>query len=386
MAWPTEALADLCSINIGRTPSRAESAYWGPGYPWLSIADMNQGRDLQRTKEQITPLAATKVMVAPTPSGTVMLSFKLSIGKVGISSIPLYTNEAIASLPILDSNKLLADYLYWALRSIDFSNDTDRAAMGQTLNKAKLRQISVPVPPIDSQRRIVDVLDRAEGLRIKQRFATTHLGDLAESVFIDMFSGGTWPTVAMRDVSSLITKGTTPTSVGLKFETEGVPFLRVQDLVAGVAVPVATTLHISKESHQILKRSKIASGDVLVSIAGTIGRIATVPDGLPEMNCNQAVAIVRPTPNLDSVFAANWLRTDDAKRQMKSGAVTATIANLSLQQVGGLQIPHPPVALQHAFAEQVARIETIAATQHERALELGSLFDSLQHRAFAGRL
>src|SRR6266480_8059283 len=133
-AWQTRLLSDVCEINIGRTPSRSEPAYWGQGQPWLSIADMSQGRELRSTKEHITSLAADTVMGPIVPPGTVALSFKLSIGKVGIIRIPMYTNEAIATLPIRSAGVLDADFLQWALRTINLTAETDDAAMGKTLN------------------------------------------------------------------------------------------------------------------------------------------------------------------------------------------------------------------------------------------------------------
>ncbi|WP_040716875.1 restriction endonuclease subunit S, partial [Nocardia veterana] len=147
MRWPTCSLDELCEINIGRTPSRNEPGYWGPGSPWLSISDMNQGKLLTRTKEQITASAAHKLMGDPIAPGTVVLSFKLSIGKVGIVAAPMYSNEAIAALPIRDHTRLLPEYLYWTLRTVDLQRETDDAVMGKTLNKKKLARIQVPVPP-----------------------------------------------------------------------------------------------------------------------------------------------------------------------------------------------------------------------------------------------
>ena len=139
--WRQQSLGELCEINIGRTPARETPSYWGPGFPWLSIADMNQGREMCVTKETVTSEAVGDCNLRPVDPGTVLLSFKLSVGKVGIAGVPLFTNEAIAALPIRMSDHLSRDYLYWAMRSVDFYAGTDRAAKGLTLNKAKLTEI-----------------------------------------------------------------------------------------------------------------------------------------------------------------------------------------------------------------------------------------------------
>ncbi len=103
----------------------------------------------------------------------------------------------------------------------------------------------------------------------------------------------------LGSLTSLITKGTTPTSVGYFFADSGVPFLRVQNISGGQVNFEADTLFIDDKTHAALKRSQIRPGDVLVTIAGTIGRAGVVPENVSELNCNQAVAIIRTTKSLD---------------------------------------------------------------------------------------
>lgn len=141
----TVPLAELCEINVGRTPARANPDFWGPGEPWLSIADMNQGLFMRTTKETITPAGAEAgKKVQP---GTVLLSFKLSIGKVAIAQMPLYTNEAIAALPVKDPSRIDPRFLLRALQAMDLAEDSNRAAMGATLNKARLQGVRVRSRP-----------------------------------------------------------------------------------------------------------------------------------------------------------------------------------------------------------------------------------------------
>lgn len=164
------SLGELCDVQIGKTPRRAEKKYWGGDCPWLAISDMNQGRWLRGTKECITPLAVEEQNCRLVPAGTVLLSFKLSIGKVGITARPMYTNEAIAQLPIVDS-RVSRDFLYWALKTIPLTAEADLAAKGATLNKAKLQRLAIPVPAPETQAQIVQVLNDAEVLLDTQRRA-----------------------------------------------------------------------------------------------------------------------------------------------------------------------------------------------------------------------
>ena len=79
--WPMVKLGEVCSISIGKTPARKEPRYWGEGLPWLSIKDMNQGSLILKTTESISQIALDELKITPYSVGTVLFSFKLSIGK-----------------------------------------------------------------------------------------------------------------------------------------------------------------------------------------------------------------------------------------------------------------------------------------------------------------
>jgi type I restriction enzyme, S subunit len=215
-----ERLGSLCDIAIGRTPSRARSEYWGPGAPWLSVADMNQGRDLVTTTETITDRALQDARYQQVVPGTVLLSFKLSIGKVGIARTRMYTNEAIAHLPIRDESRIRADYLYWALKTTDLMPGADRAAMGATLNMAKLREIRIPLPPTKDQQSITEILDRVDTLMAKRRAALAQFDELVQAIFLDLFGDPVrnlpgWPTLRLQDTLSMpLRNGLSPSHAG----------------------------------------------------------------------------------------------------------------------------------------------------------------------------
>ncbi len=187
MSWPLVKLSDVCQINIGKTPSRANSNYWGKGHPWLSIRDMSQGIELYHTKEEITELGVKESNIKLVSKGTVLFSFKLSIGKIGIAQRDMYTNEAIAALPIKNRKVLCEGYLVYALSKIQVGNTTDRAVMGMTLNKKKLENIKIALPPLNEQKRIAAILDKADAVRRKRQQAIELNEQLLRSIFWDMF-------------------------------------------------------------------------------------------------------------------------------------------------------------------------------------------------------
>jgi type I restriction enzyme S subunit len=180
--------------------------------------------------------------------------------------------------------------------------------------------------------------------------------------------------VSLRDHCELITKGTTPTTLGKAFVDSGIPFLRVQNLQDWKVV-LDDVLYIDKETDRMLARSRIKPNDVLISIAGTIGRSAVVPRDAGDLNCNQAVAIVRLKDSIDIRYLLHWLNTRDASAQMTGTKVTGTIANLSLTSVGNLRVPLPPLEEQTRIAEVLDRAD---ALRQKRRLAIEKLHILIQ--------
>ncbi len=178
-------LSELLDISIGRTPSRNEPAYWGKGHRWVSIRDLN-AKTVTETKEQITDLAMKEARCKIVKKGTLLFSFKLTIGKMAFAGCDLFTNEAIAAFSIKDEGKLDSEFLYYALQSATFGG-SNQAVMGKTLNSKSLAEIEIPFPSIGDQKRIAHMLGKVEGLIAQRKQHLQQLDDLLKSVFLDMF-------------------------------------------------------------------------------------------------------------------------------------------------------------------------------------------------------
>lgn len=150
--WEVKTLGSICEISMGRTPPRLNQAYWGRGHVWLSIADMHS-KVVSYSKEEITDLAAATMSVIP--KGTLLMSFKLSIGRLCFAGCDLYTNEAICSFNNPQAN---ASYLYYALSRTDFSLYGKQAVKGYTLNKESLKLVEVRLPSQAEQAAIAAIL------------------------------------------------------------------------------------------------------------------------------------------------------------------------------------------------------------------------------------
>lgn len=291
-----------------------------------------------------------------------------------------------------DTNRLEPKYLArWLQHEADrgYFAAKCRAWVNQaTFDQKMLVDLRIPLPTLVEQRRIVAILDAADELRATRRRALEKLETLDQAIFADTFGDGreTYDLVELGPLTTTITKGTTPTSVGFEFTDAGVPFVRVQDLASGTVAWQSIDLYVAKETSAALPRSILKPRDVLISIAGTVGRCAIVPDDAPELNCNQAVALVRVGDALDPIYLHSWLGTAHAQEQMTGSRVTGTISNLSLSRIGQLRLPVPPIEEQELFASRVQVVAIERRRLARSAAAMDRLLDSLKHRAFAGEL
>jgi type I restriction enzyme S subunit len=176
-----------------------------------------------------------------------------------------------------------------------------------------------------------------------------------------------WPVKKLNELSDVITKGTTPTSLGFSYKSSGVRFLRAQNINYGKVNFFADDLYIDEDTHKALARSQIVNGDLLVSIAGSIGRSGIVLSNNESLNCNQAVAIVRLKKDVNEKYISHALSSQYVKDQIVNSTVTGVISNLSLSQLGNLKIPLPPLAEQQRIAALLDTAERIL-TQRELAI------------------
>ena len=171
MVYPVANLGDIATIEIGGTPLRANKAFYANGTNvWVSVSELN-GNVIADSRERITDEAVRKSSVKLVKAGSVLMSFKLSIGKCALAGVDLYTNEAVAAINSRDPTTVLNKYIYYVLQTTDFATYGKGSIGNGSMNKKTLAQIPIIVPPVPIQESIIASLDelyrrKEEALRI----------------------------------------------------------------------------------------------------------------------------------------------------------------------------------------------------------------------------
>ena len=388
-------LNTLCDINIGKTPSRSKQEYWGSGRKWISIADI-KSTYITDTKEQITSLGIDQSKIKLVPKDTVIMSFKLTVGKVAITAEDMYTNEAIASFPIKDNSKLYTKYLYYCLQTLNLMSATDRAVMGATLNKAKLNEIKIPYVDYDQQIKIANILDQAQELIDKRKAQIEALDELIQSVFYDMFGDlrinphGYKVLKLSQLVSekSDIVDGPFGSSVNTKtdyIEDGEIPVIRTKN-VKMLDFSVEDLKFMTREKYETVKRSQVLPGDIILTKVGTIGNVCIFPNIYPEAvlsttgSCRIRVNNNVVNPKYLVIYLMLY------KPVLLEIASTGVQSFLNMNHVKNIDILLPDKEKQNLYVQKVSNIEKQKELLNESLVELENNFNSLMQRAFKGEL
>ena len=257
-----------------------------------------------------------------------------------------------------DENVLQQRYLLIEMQSDRFwkwAEENKSGSVNYLINYCTLDSYEFDLPPIEEQRALAEKLWAANDLKEKYQHLLAATDEMLKAKFREMFGdcddGAGYPIRRIVDFAELVTKGTTPTSVGFQFEPSGVRFVKAENITDEGEFLAPQMMHISHECHNKLRRSQLQAGDYLFTIAGVIGRVAIVPESMLPANTNQAICILRmkDVPELNKDFFKIILRSEYVRSQCEGKQKQTAQANISLTDVNNLLIPFPPIGLQREF-------------------------------------
>lgn len=376
-------LGDVFNLQMGKTPTRANSAYWTDGTnDWVSIADLSgYEKYVEGTKEKITDLAVQESGIKKVPANTVIMSFKLSLGKTAITKEPVYTNEAIMAFLPSGKYDICPDYFFHLFSGKDWSDGTNRAVMGATLNKATLSNIEVDVSPLEEQRRIAAVLDKVTDLIAQRRAQLDKLDLLVKSRFVEMFgdiniNNKSWDTQSLGSLCNIV-RGGSPRPIE-QYLGGNIPWIKIGDATEGDDIYLHTTKdHIIPEG---IKKSRfINAGSLIFANCGVslgFARIITfdgcIHDGW--------LALQDIDSKINKIFLLQCL--NQMTEYFRKIAPTGTQPNLNTSIMKAHQQIIPPLKSQNEYVDFLQHVINLKSYTTIGIKKLQDLKSALMQRYF----
>lgn len=298
---------------------------------------------------------------------------------------------------VFRSDRVHAQYLRHVLVADPFHAQymNTVSGVGGSLLRARpahVARITIPLPSLPEQRRIAEILDKADALRAKRRAALAQLDTLTQSIFLDMFGDPAtnpmrWPVSRVGAVAKQIRGVTYSKEEASKEPREGyLPILRAGNISDG-EIQMDDLVFVPAErvaGEQLLRRN-----DVLIAASSgsldVVGKAARVRDDL-KAGFGAFCKALRPGSEVDPTFFAAFFRTRHYRLRISELAAGININNLRSEHLDNFPLPNPPTERQGVYATIAAAIASCRESHRDSLSLLDSLFASLQHRAFGGEL
>lgn len=383
---------EVFDLSLGRTPSRGVDSYWNGTHTWVSIADMSCGKYISESKEYITDKALVETNIPIVKKGTVIMSFKLSIGRVCIADTDLYTNEAIMAFVPKPQYKILSEYLYYYLMCYRWNNSNE-VVLGFTLNKKTISQSIVSIPPLAEQERIVEILDREfekiDALKANAERNLQYTKDLLKQSQNTVYNN-----IETNPLDSMVT-----IINGYAFKSEDFsktnPIKAVKITNVGVGIFIET-IDTNLPQNLLLDKQDytVHTGDIVFALTRTIIaaglKVAIVPETYNCALLNQRVAALRIDDDIQRKYLYNYFQTATVKEYVLKKVNTLMQPNLSIKDLKAMPIPYCDRAEMEQIVARLDKLKENCQALEENYKKTIALCDDMKQallrQAFNGKL
>ena len=380
-------ISDVFDLQMGKTPSRKNPLYWRDGnHDWVSIADLGSfGKYVGKTKERINDFAVKESGIKLTPANTVLMSFKLSLGKTSITTEPVYTNEAIMAFINKGLYPVDTSFMYHQCRSKDWAAGTNAAVMGKTLNKRTLGQSVIFLPSLEEQEDIAAKLDFIDEQLQKAKDVLHELDSLVKSRFVEMFGDfACYETKPLIKCVDCIEAGKSPKCLAFSRKMAEPGVLKLSAISSGVycenenkALPRSVSLTIDKVVH---------ANDILLSRKNTpelVGRSVLVKHTDGNIMFPDIIFRMHPLSPINAMYLS-YLLAGPLLHSIQSLAhgSAKSMSNIPKSELAKLSIPIPALNLQNEFANFASQVDKSRFVAQQQIEKLQLLYDSLAQEYF----
>lgn len=376
--WEIKKLGEVCDIVGGSTPKTGEPSYWDGVHYWITPAELDGSKYISSTSRTITDEGVKSAHLQLLPSGTVLLSSRAPIGKVAITTTPMYCNQGFKNL--VCSNMLYNEFAYWFLYyNTEYLNSLGTGATFKEISKRVVEQIPIPIPPREEQERIVEELDCLSGVIEKKREQLRELDALAQSIFYTMFGDPItnekgWEVKKLLDAVSI----DCPISYGIVQPMDdvegGIPIVRPIDLV-DTFVRKDNLKRTSVDISNAYKRTILRGDEILMCVRGTTGVVSMASDELK--GCNTTRGIVPLFfDNINRWFVYYLIKQPSMQCLIAENTYGIALKQINIKELRLLPIITPPLAHQQEFADKIEAIEKQKALIKQSITQTEELFNA----------
>jgi type I restriction enzyme, S subunit len=392
--WETKPLGELCDVIGGGTPSKDRPDYYGGNIPWATVRDM-RADIITSTEHSITSEAVQASATNIIPAGNVVIATRVGLGKVCLLAQDTAVNQDLRGIVPKSNKEIDIAFLFAWFKSI--SEQIIAEGTGATVQGVKLpfiKGLSVPVPTMEEQRRIVTLLDEAftdiatakanveKNLQNAGELFNSHL----DAIVVHAQKNG--EIVALSELATDITDGDhmPPPKV-----ENGLPFITIGNIDKQTrTIDFSDTFKVPREYFDGLKANKKPiRGDVLYTVTGSFGIPVLVEDDA-EFCFQRHIGLIRPKADVDSTWLHYLLQSPQVFNQAADGATGTAQKTVSLKVLRNLQVPRISPKDQLAHVETLRSVETecrrLESIYRQKLTALDDLKKSLLHQAFSGQL
>ena len=379
-------LKDIFDLQMGKTPSRNNIEYWNTEeHKWISIADLTKtGKYISETKECLSDCAIDDSGIKVIPANTVVMSFKLSIGKTAITAEDMYSNEAIMAFHDKHVAEILPEYIYYMFKYKNWDEGSNKAVMGKTLNKATLSEVEIDICSLEEQREIVKLLDKMMTVLGSRETELSLLDNLIKARFVELFGDPVlnpheWAKPELSDLADLKIGPFGSLLHKEDYIEGGHPLVNPSHIVDG-RITIDPKLTVSDEKYEELSAYQLKVGDVVMGRRGEMGRCAVVEE--EGLLCGTGSLLIRPKGRVTADYIQKIISYPTFKKTIEDMAVGQTMPNLNVPIVSGFRIISPPIEVQNSYYDFVDQVDKSKVAVQKALDETKLLFDSLMQQYF----
>ncbi|MCE4935198.1 restriction endonuclease subunit S [Aliivibrio fischeri] len=367
MSWPIEKLGSLVSIKGGGTPSKKVEEYWNGNIPWASVKDL-KSRILLRTEDSITQLGVDKSATNVIPKNTIIIPTRMALGKVAIAGVDLAINQDLKALFINNESILDKEYLARFLESkATYIEGEGKGATVKGITLDFLKELQIPLPPLEEQKRIAAILDKADAICQKRKQAIELADEFLRSVFLDMFG----------DIPAKISKYSFSGCRGAVLASSGKSSKHVIS-DKQTDIPVYGGNGINGYSTEVLYEEPV----VIVGRVGQQCAITNLSEGPCWVTDNAIVLKIIDESKYDAAYLAHAL----IHSPIRNSVTQLDLPFINQSMILDYPIPLPPIEEQRKFSAIRTKLKEHMSIQTTAFEQSEVQFKALSQNAFSGQL